>query len=915
VTTNPQFDRRGFAMTCRLYRVPGWARTIPLAVAVLLLPAWGWGSRRPALSGLPLSFVANQGQADPAVRFQAHALGGTVFFTPSEVVLTLHRTSPATGAPRAARDLELGGPAGGAAPRGVPARVLRLRFKDAARHVDIAGAERLPGIVNFFRGGDPARWRTHVPTYASIVYRDLYPGIDLRYEGVEGRLKGSYIVAPGADPSRIRWSYSGARSARIDDQGNLLLALSASGEKGAAAAAASTTVLMETKPVAWQELENGRRPVPVHYEVARDGSIGFALPAGHDPAHPLVLDPTLTYSTFLGGGSVDVGYDVAVDASGDYLTGYTLSTDFPTDGPIDPGCGTDGNCDGFSYYDAFVAKLNPAVAGAAGLIFATYLGGSDHDFGVRIAVDGNGASYVTGLARAGFPTTPNAFQQTYGGPPGADAFLSKLSADGSQLLYSTFLGGSGGDGAWGIALDASNIAYLAGQTTSTNFPATPGALDMTCGTDGACNGLNDAFMAKLNPGASGAASLVYATYLGGSGEETAFGIARDATNQVYLTGRTASTNFPTAGVPFQSSNGGDFDAFLAKLNTAGSALLYSTYFGGGSYEDAYAVALGAANRAYLLGKTSSVDLPVSAGAFQSSYGGGMTVDTASDAFFAKLDPALAGPASRTYASYLGGSHNDEGYGLAVDASDVAYVAGFARSTDFPTTGGAFQPVNSGYWDGFYGKIDPAASGAGSLLYSTQLGGTSTEAVFGLARDASGDVHLVGQTYSNTFPVVDTFQPNLGGSTDVFLAVIDNAATVADLSVAQVESSDPAGLFADLTYTITVTNSGPVAAPGVRLSHLILGTWSYMNAIPSQGSCTAATYSIPGPEVDVGCNLGSLASGNSATVQVVVYPVMDAVLTSTASVASNVGDPDAADNVAVETTTVTDVIFADGFEGS
>jgi hypothetical protein len=908
VTTSRDFDQRGFAMTGRLHPLPGWARTIPLVAAILLLPAWGWGSRRPAVSGLPLSFVANQGQTDPAVRFQAHALGGTVYFTPSEVVLTLPRTSAGAGAPQAARDLELGGPAGGAAPRGVPARVLRLRFKDAGRHVDIAGAERLPGIVNFFRGSDPARWRTRVPTYAAIVYRDLYPGIDLRYEGVEGRLKGSYIVAPGADPSRIRWSYSGARSARVDEQGNLLLALPASGEKGAAAAASSTTVLMETKPVAWQELENGRRPVTVRYEVDRDGSIGFALPAGHDPTHPLVLDPTLTYSTFLGGGGIDVGYGVAMDTSGAYLTGYTLSTDFPTDGPIDPGCGTDGNCDGFLFYDAFVAKLNPAVDGAPGLIFSTYLGGSDNDFGVRIAVDANGASYVTGLARAGFPTTPNAFQQTYGGPPGADAFLSKLSADGSQLLYSTFLGGSGGDGAWGIALDASNVAYLAGQTTSANFPATVGALDMTCGMDGACDGFSDAFMAKLNPGASGAASLVYATYLGGSSDETAFGIARDATNQVYLIGRTASTNFPTAGVPFQASNGGDFDAFLATLNAAGTALLYSTYFGGGSYEDAYTVALGASNRAYLVGRTSSVDLPVSAGAYQSSYGGGF-----SDAYFAKLDPALAGAASRAYSSYLGGADDDQGFGLAVDGSDVAYVAGFVRSTDFPIAGGAFQPVNAGYWDAFFGKIDPAASGAASLVYSTQLGGLSTDAVFGLARDASGNIHLVGQTYSNTFPVVDAFQPNLGGSTDVFLAVIDNAATLADLSVAQVESSDPAGPFADLTYTITVTNSGPVAATGVRLSHLILGTWSYTNAIPSQGSCTAATYSVPGPEVDVGCNLGSLASGNSATVQVVVYPVMDAVLTSTASVASNVGDPDAADNVSVETTTVTDVIFADGFE--
>jgi hypothetical protein len=882
-----------------------------IATAVLLMPTAGWGSRRPALSSLPVSFVANQGQTDPAVRFQAHALGGTVFFTPSEVVLTLPRTSPGAHGPGAASDLAAGGAAAAAAPHGVAVGVVRLRFLDAVGPVDVTGVDRLPGIVNFFRGSDPTRWRTRVPTYAAVVYRDLYPGVDLRYEGVDGQIKGSYLVSPGADPSRIRWSYTGARSARIDDEGNLLLALPASRGQDRDAAEAPTTMLMEEKPVAWQEVEGGRRPVSVRYRIAKDGSIGFALPDGHDPTHALVLDPTLSYSTYLGGGGLDVGYSVAVDGSGDYLTGYTISNDFPTDGPIDPGCGTDGNCDGLSFYDAFVAKMNPAVPGVAAMVYATYLGGSNDDFGVRIAVDGNGAAYVTGLARADFPTTPNAFQQAFGGgaPTNADAFLAKLSADGSQLLYSTYLGGSGGDGAWGIALDASNVAYLAGQTTSPTFPATPGAVDLTCGTDGMCDGASDAFMAKIDPAASGAASLVYATFLGGSGVDQAFGIARDPVNQVYLTGRTTSTNFPMAGVPFQSSNGGDRDAFLAKFNPAGSALLYSTYFGGGSYEDAYTVALGAGNRAYLIGRTSSVNLPTSAGAFQPAYGGGD-----SDAYVAKLEPAAAGPASLLYASYLGGGGDDQGYGLAVDASDVAYAAGFARSTDFPSAGGAFQPANGGYWDGFFGKVDPAASGAASLVYSTQLGGLSTDAVFGLARDGSGNVHLVGQTYSTTFPAVSAFQANHAGNGDVFLAVVDNATTAADLRIVQAESADPAGPFTNLTYTLTVTNDGPVAATGVRLAELIVGTDFFMSANASQGNCTGVSYGFPVPEVDVGCNLGSLASGASATVNVVVYPTVEGTLTATASVASNVSDPDAGDNMVVETTTVVDRIFADGFEG-
>ena len=865
------------------------ARLSAIGIIAVAVPVSGGGGdtgRRSAeliRAGLPLIFVPNAGQTDPAVRFQAETLGGTLFFTPTEVVLALPQTASAAR-PESGRDLDVGLGRGAVPDAGVPVHFVRQRFLGASARPEIVGAEPLPGTYSSFRGGDPARWRSGLPTYGAIAYRGLYPGIDLRYEGVEGRVKGTYRVEPGADPSRIRWTYAGAKRARTDRAGNLLVAPLGGG-----------SVAMEQAPTAWQEAAGRRLPVAARYAVAADGSIGFALTNGYDRTRPLVIDPTLTYSTYLGGGGEDVGYGVAVDASGAaYVTGYTLSIDFPTKNANDPGCGTDGTCDGSAFYDAFVAKLDPSLSGAASLVFSTYLGGSGNDFGVRIAVDGGGAAYVTGIARAAFPTTGNAFQQTYGGAPGADAFLTKLSADGSQLLYSTYFGGSGGDGAWGIALDAASNVYITGRTFSVNFPTTAGALDRVCGTDGTCNGLSDAFVAKFNLAASGAASLVYSTYLGGSGEDQGFGIAVDAANNAYVTGRTTSNDFPTAGSPYQATYAGGFDAFIAKLNSTGAALSYSTYFGGSSYDDGYSIALGSSNRVHVVGTTFSPDLPTTPSALRASFGG------VNDAYLVKLDPAVAGAAGLLYSSYLGGNDDDQGYGLAVDGSDVAYVTGFARSPNLPVAGGPFQPWNAGTWDVFVMKLNPALSGAASLLYSTYLGGLSTDAGYGLALDASGSIYLTGQTFSaGSFPTVNPFQTSLGGNSDVFVARIDNAAAAADLAVIQTDAPDPVAAGSNLTYTVTVTNGGPSAATGVRLTDVVIGSATFVSASPTQGTCTALALS---GEQDVTCALGSLAVAGTATVSIVVTPPTAGTITSTARVGSNVSDPNGANNTASASTT-------------
>lgn len=893
--------KRGLVVT--LFLSPAW---LPLTLGHGLAwadgPPGGPGVAVRALGPLAAPFVPNGGQTDPAVRFAVHGLGGTLFFTPSEVVLGLPRSSRAGRSPQVALNLPLAGDGGA----GVPVTYLRLRFAGANTAPEIAGLEPLPGVVSYFKGADPSRWATGLPTFAGIAYRDLYPGIDLRYQAWEGSLKGTFLVAPGADPSRIRWRYEGAAAAKVDGAGNLRLELPRV-EKAGRPDLQPAAEVTEGAPVAWQDVDGVRRPVAARYQVASDGSIGFALPAGYDRAEPLVLDPTLTYSTYLGGSGEDNGYGIATDTSGNvYLTGYTLSTNFPTLGGTDPGCGTDGNCNGFAFYDAFVTKLNPSVSGAAGLVFSSYLGGSANDYGLDIAVDGAGLSYLTGLAREVFPTTGNAYQATYGGTPGADAFLTKLSANGSQLLYSSYLGGSGGDGGYGLAIDGVGVAYLAGQTYSANFPTSAGALDPSCGTDGVCNSFfSDVFVAKLNTLASGAASLLYSSYLGGSGEDGAYGIARDASNNYYVTGRTTSTNFPLAGTPFQATNGGGYDAFLLELNAAGSALVYSSYLGGPSYEDGFGIARSASGFVYVVGTTASSTFPTTPNAFQSAFGG------IYDAYLARFDPAAAGAASLPYSSFLGGNDDDEGYGVAVDGSGNAYLAGFAYSTDLPTAGGPFQPVNAGGWDAFVARVNPAASGAGSLLYSTYLGGLDTDAAFGLALDGSGSILAIGQTYSSAdFPKVDAYQPVHGGGSEVFAVRIDGAPTSGDLGLGQVASPDPVSVGQNWTLAVTVTNTGPDAASGVRLTEAMLGTVSFVSAAASQGSCALASGTVS----DVSCELGTLASGAGATVSIVVRPTFAETLTATARVASTISDPSGLNNLASVTTTVgPDRIFANGFE--
>ncbi|MBI2877536.1 MAG: SBBP repeat-containing protein, partial [Candidatus Tectomicrobia bacterium] len=566
----------------------------------------------------------------------------------------------------------------------------------------VEGVEPLPGKSHYFIGNDPQKWRTDLPTYARVQYKGVYPGIDLVFYGNQRQLEYDLLVAPGADPKAIRLAFTGADRLSLDAEGNLVLHI-ARGE------------ILQRAPLIYQEMNGTRERISGRYVLQGKDRVGFEVSA-YDPTRPLVIDPVLAYSTYLGGSEdLDFGNGIAVDGPGNaYVTGNAQSDDFPTTlGAWQPAYGG-GNS------DAFVTKLAPNGA----LVYSTYLGGSSKDFGTGIAADASGnAVYVTGATFSlDFRTTLGAFDMACGsdgncdapfpgGPGVADIFVTKLNAAGSAPIYSTYLGGSSADFGHGIAVDGSGNAYVTGMTLSANFPTfpTPGALDATCGTDGNCNPgpsgpQSDAFVTQLNPAGSG---LVYSTYLGGSGNEggggdISGGIAVDGSGNAYVTGSTDSPDFPTVN-PLQAAFAGGFtDAFVAKLNAAGSALAYSTYLGGNDGDYGEDIAVDSSGNAHVTGSTSSSNFPTR-NSLQATLAGGFL-----DAFVTKLNAAGSG---LIYSTYLGGSGpvegttgRDAGHGIAVDGSGRAYVAGDTSSTDFPIAN-ALQPASGGSLDAFIARIE------------------------------------------------------------------------------------------------------------------------------------------------------------------------------------------------------------------
>jgi hypothetical protein len=696
-------------------------------------------------SQLPLRFEANHGQTDSRVMFVSQGDGYGLFLTRSEAVLALSKPSTGEDRPRPLTTVDGFSPL---RPQSAQA-ALRMKIVGASAATKLEGLDELPGRTNYFIGNNRKKWRTDVPAYARVQYKNAYPGINIIYYGRPDRLEYDFAVAPGADPAVIKLAYKGARSVRVDARGDLVLDTGV-GE------------VRQLKPAVYQEVGGARRAVSGGYVLKGKHLVGFQI-GPYDKGKALIIDPVLAYSTYLGGSGFDVGVGIAVDSSGNaYVTGSTGSIDFPVTSSGLRTVYAGGT------RSAYVAKLNPS---GSALIYSTYLGGSMFDGGTGISVDSVGNAYVVGFTQSvDFPTA-NALQPALRGVQ--DAFVAKLNPSGSALVYSTYLGGSNSvlpeSGGAGIAVDSSGNAYVTGSTNTFDFP-TVNPLQPAFGdaSNPAGSIESDAFVAKLNPSGS---ALVYSTYLGGNRLDTGSGIAVDSAGYAYVIGTTFSRNFPVVnalqplpgGSAFDCSTGNiqcTIDAYVAKLNPAGSALVYSTYLGGSGDEQGRGIAVDSSGNVYVTGQTNSHDFPT-ANAFQAGNAGG------DDAFVAKINSSGT---SLTYSTYLGGGGFDSGARIALDSSGDAYVVGVTRSTNFPVVS-PLQATLRGPTDAFVTKFNATGT---MLFYSTYFGGSGTDGGINIAVDSAGSAYIVGNTNSADLPLSGPLQSSFGGGLlDAFVAKISS----------------------------------------------------------------------------------------------------------------------------------------------
>jgi Beta-propeller repeat len=645
-----------------------------------------------------LAFVPNAGQADQTIRYYAQGAGFGFFFTSSDVILSFKRHS---------REQQL-----------------RLVPIGASAAATLEGRGPRRETINYFVG--PTH-HTNLAAYQEIVYRQLWPGIDMIFRGRGGKLEYEFLVAPGADPSLIRLEYTGAGGLSIGTKGDLLL------DTGLG-------TLRDSRPRTYQLVDGERVLVRSRYLLDKHTrTFGFAL-GPYERDRPLLIDPGPDYSTYLGGASSDFGIEIAVDATGNaYVTGQTASPDFPSSaGALDTGHG--------GLADAFVAKLDTS---GSGLVYTTYIGGSGAEAGLAITVDDAGQAYVSGgTASSDFPTTTGAFDTSHNGYE--DVWVAKLNAEGSAILYSTLLGGSqiAGDFGAAIAVDDRGRAYVSGGSGSPDFPTTSGAFDAS--HNGEPNQL-DAFIAKLNEEGS---ALVFSTRLGGKCNDAITAIALDD-DDVYVTGSTVSADFPTTAKAHDRRYGDREDGFIAKLNAEGSDLAYSTFLGGNAFDKVQGVAIDEDAQAYVTGWTESANFPTTRGAVTTSHRGG------EDGFVAKLD---AQGSKLVYSTYVGGGANDRGHGIAVDAEGRAHVTGLTASPNLPTSRDAVAEQQKGAEDGFVAKLNTRGS---KFLYATYLGGSQTDFARAIALDSRGNTYVTGRTRSPDFPAT-TFDTSANGELDVFV---------------------------------------------------------------------------------------------------------------------------------------------------
>ena len=713
---------------------------------------------------------------------------------------------------------------------------LRTRFLKARDGAEIEGLGLLASRTNYFFGASPKAWRTDVANFEKIRVSELYPGIDLLFHGSEGSLEYDFIARPGADPAAIQFQILGASRVRLDGYGDLLVSHG------------KDTVRWKA-PLMYQSPAGAGLRVDGRYELGPRHTVRFRI-GEYDHSRELIIDPVLSHASYLGGSGKELARGVATDGAGNvYVAGGTTSRDLQvTPGTVQP------VFKGPS--EVFVAKFSAAGA----LLYTTFLGGSLIDYATALAVDDAGNAYVTGVTEStDFPVTDSAFQRRYGGGGGGtcqragDAFVFKLNPTGSQLLYSTYLGGQRDDIATAIAIDPEGNAYIAGSTLSTNFPTTQGALQTTfLGLGGQvgkpiCNGLpwfnsGDGFVSKLNPAGS---QLVFSTYVGGRLDDSVLALAVDPAHNVYVGGFTLSPDLPVTASAYQRAYRGvesqnEFfhvgDGFIAKLASTGASLIYMTYLGGSGDDGISSLVALADGSVWAAGWSTSLDYPVTATAVQKTFSGYRVLpfeveQSTGDAIVAHLD---ATGSRLLYSTFFGGSRNDVGTALAVDKAGLVYLAGFSDSPDLPATRDAAQPRLAGsggsnlyfqFGDGFLAVIDPNAS---APVYSSYFGGGLDDEFFGIALDRSGGVWTTGNTISTNLPVTGNAtqrayggqrDPTVGTYGDAFLVHVTGLGGPAGPVIGALQnaaSTAPGMVSPGMIFVLYGTGLGPATLAGAAL---------------------------------------------------------------------------------------------------
>jgi len=790
---------------------------------------------------LPLSFEPNQGQASEGIKFVSRGRGYTLYLTGDEAILGLRTAGPVS--PAKGKDV-------GSDSRPSKPDALHMKLQGADQRAQTIAFDRLPGKTNYLIGKDPQKWNTNIPNYAKVRYKNVYHGIDLVYYGNQRLLEYDFVVAPGGDPKAITLEISGTEKSspiRIAENGDLLIE-------------AKGGEVRFHKPVVYQiesssSQASKRQSVEGHFVLLAKNRVGFEV-STYDATKPLYIDPVISYATYLGTPDRESGEGVAVDAEGNAYVVLTASGS-TADPPFPP--------------HVLVDKIN---ASGSAVLYSTVLGGSTYEQGSWIAVDSLGNAYVTGTtASDDFPTTENAYQKAPGGgtcsytvgpwvvPRCTDVFFTKLNAAGSGLLYSTYLGGTNQDNTMfnGVAIDAAGNAYVAGWTQSSDFPTVnaiqPAFHGGNCGPAGATVPCPDGFVAKINPSAVGAASLVYSTFVVGSNGDEIRSVAVDSNGSAYVAGQTQSPDFPTTNGAFQTAPSGPADAFVTKINSDGSAFAYSTFLGGAGWDQAGSVGVDSEGNAYVTGMTNSADFPTTVGVDDTSCGTDGQCNGMSDTFVTKLN---ADGSNLVYSTFLGGSGEEAPFSIAVDSMGIAYVTGRTNSPDFPMSritesiDGLFDSGKCGSDPNTYTCADvyvaKLTAGGENLIFSTFLGGHGDDVGNGIAVDSSRNAYVVGMTSSSDFPMMTwSLQPEFTGFADAFIVKLsDLAGSDTQPSTESIDFGEQVVGTTSEAQTVTFKNYGdaPEIVPPLDVTGDFQFTHTCGATIPPGASCTAELTFTP-----------------------------------------------------------------------